>query len=109
MKYRALGNSNMSGSIVGFGAWAIGGGQWWGSDPDENESIRTVQAALDLGVNLIDTAPAYGWGRSESIVGKALKDRRDKAIIATKCGMWWEDQRGSLFFEIEGKKVHRSL
>src|SRR5512141_76992 len=110
MKYRAIGNSNISASIVGFGAWAIGGGAFWGSrNPDDRESIRTIQAALDLGINLIDTAPAYGFGRSESVVGQALKGRRDKAVIATKCGMWWEDERGALFFEIDGKRVHRSL
>lgn len=100
----------MSGSVVALGAWVMGGGQWWGNaQPDDSESVRTVQAALDMGVNLIDTAPAYGWGRSEAVVGKALKGRRDKAIIATKCGMWWQDARGSLFFEMEGKQVRRNL
>lgn len=99
----------MSGSIVALGAWAMGGGGFWGTEPDDSESIRTIQAALDLGINFIDTAPAYGWGRSEMVVGKAIKGRRDKAIVATKGGLWWEDARGTLFFEIDGKKVHRSL
>jgi methylglyoxal reductase len=107
MKYRKIGS--MSASVVGFGAWAIGGGQWWGKNPDDSESIRTLQAALDQGINLIDTAPAYGLGRSELVVGKAIKGRRDKAIVATKCGMWWKDERGSFFFELEGEKIHRSL
>lgn len=109
MKYKPLGNSNLSASIIGFGAWVLGGGAIWGRDPDDQESIRTLQAALDLGVNLIDTAPAYGWGRSERVVGQALKGRRDKALIATKCGLWWDDQRGSFFTEFDGKPLYRSL
>jgi len=109
MKYKPLGNSNIQASIVGLGAWVLGGGPIWGKDTDDRESIRTIQAALDLGVNLIDTAPAYGWGRSEEVVGQALKGRRDKAVIATKCGLWWEDPRGSFFAELAGKKMYRSL
>jgi len=81
----------------------------WGKDPDDSESVRTIQVALDMGVNLIDTAPGYGWGRSEEVVGRALKGRREKAIVATKCGIWWEDSRGSYFAELAGRKVNRSL
>ena len=109
MKNRPLGNSGLTASVVGLGAWVLGGGLVWGKDPDDAESVRTIQAALDLGINLIDTAPAYGWGRSERVVGRALKGRRDKAIVATKCGMWWEDARGSYFVDLDGKRVHRSL
>jgi aryl-alcohol dehydrogenase-like predicted oxidoreductase len=78
---------------VGLGTWAIGGWMWGGTD--EKESIRTIHAALDLGINLIDTAPVYGFGRSEEIVGKALAQdgRRERAVIATKVGLSWVDGR----------------
>jgi methylglyoxal reductase len=109
MKTRPLGSSGFEASIIGLGAWVLGGGQPWGPNPDDRESERTVQAALDLGVNLIDTAPAYGWGRSERIVGQALKGRRHQAIVATKCGLWTDDARGSFFAEFDGRRVHRSL
>lgn len=99
----------MSASIIGLGAWVLGGGPIWGEDTDDEASIRTIHAALDAGINLIDTAPAYGWGRSERVVGRALKGRRDAAILATKCGLWWEDSRGSFFADFDGKKMNRSL
>jgi aryl-alcohol dehydrogenase-like predicted oxidoreductase len=78
-------------SRVGLGTWAIGGWMWGGTD--ERESIRTIHAALDLGINLIDTAPVYGFGRSEEILGKALAQdgRRNRAVIATKVGLDWRD------------------
>ena len=109
MKKKSLGSSGLTASIVGLGAWVLGGGQLWGKDTDDAESVRTIQAALDLGINLIDTAPGYGWGRSEQVVGRALKGRRDKAVVATKCGLWWEDARGSYFADLAGRKVNRSL
>jgi methylglyoxal reductase len=109
MQYRTLGNTNLRASVVALGAWVLGGGQLWGKDTDDRESVRTLQAALERGINLIDTAPAYGWGRSEQVVGQALKGRRDKALVATKCGLWWEDQRGSFFTDLDGKQLYRSL
>lgn len=104
---RQIGRSGVNASAVGLGTWAIGGWMWGGTD--ETESIAAIQASLEAGVTLIDTAPAYGLGRSEEIVGKALAGRRDKAVIATKCGLVWHTQKGNHFFDQEGKPVHRYL
>ena len=93
MKYRALGSSGIEASVVGYGSWAIGG--WmWGGVGDETEAVRAIHAALDAGMNLIDTAPMYGFGASEEIVGKAISGRRDKVVLATKCGLIWHEDRG---------------
>lgn len=88
MKTRPLGKSDIEASVVAFGAWAIGGWTWGGTD--ETESIRAIHAFLDAGGNLIDTAPIYGFGRSEEIVGKAIADRRNRVVLATKCAMRWD-------------------
>jgi len=80
-------------SRVAIGTWAIGGWMWGGTE--EKESISTIRAALDHGINLIDTAPAYGFGHSEGIVGKAISEARlrSKVLIATKAGLEWHDGR----------------
>lgn len=108
MQYRTLGKSKMTASAIALGTWAIGGGTWWGAS-DDADSIKAIQAAIDEGITLIDTAPAYGWGHSEEIVGKAIKGRRDKVVVSTKGGLWWKDARGAFFFELEGRKVNRCL
>jgi aryl-alcohol dehydrogenase-like predicted oxidoreductase len=95
--------------VVGLGAWVLGGGSVWGTDTSDPESIATIQAALDAGITLIDTAPAYGFGRSEEVVGKAIQGRRDQVVLATKCGLWWDDQRGSTFCDFDGRPIRRSL
>ena len=93
MKYRKLGKSGIEASVVGFGSWAIGG--WmWGGITDEREAIGAIHAAINSGMNLIDTAPMYGFGASEKTVGKAISDRRDKVVLATKCGLIWHEERG---------------
>ncbi|MCR6498067.1 aldo/keto reductase [Shinella sp. CPCC 101442] len=104
---RPIGRSGVNASAVGLGTWAIGGWMWGGTD--EAQSIAAIQASLEAGVTLIDTAPAYGLGRSEEIVGKALAGRRDKAVIATKCGLVWHTAKGNHFFDQDGKPVHRYL
>lgn len=105
--YREIGTSGVKASAVGLGTWAIGGWMWGGTD--EQQSIAAIQASLDAGVSLIDTAPAYGLGNAERIVGKALKGRRDEAVIATKCGLVWHTDKGEYFFAQDDKPVHRYL
>ncbi|MAS09809.1 aldo/keto reductase [Salinisphaera sp.] len=85
-----LDNRGLHTSRIGLGTWAIGGWMWGGTD--EAESIRTIQSAPDHGITLIDTAPVYGFGRSEEIVGKAVKHggMRDQVALATKCALEWD-------------------
>lgn len=95
METRQLGNSDMRLSRIGFGAWAIGGGDTpfsWGPQ-DDKDSIAAIHRALDLGVNWIDTAPVYGLGHSEEVVGRALKATSHKPYIFTKCAMVWNEKR----------------
>ncbi len=108
MEYRKLGSSELKASAVALGTWAVGGGPFWGAS-DDRESIKAIHAALDAGINLIDTAPVYGFGHSEEIVGKALIGHRDKAVIATKCGLWWGDETGVPFFTQMGHTARKTL
>lgn len=107
METRALGASGIQTTAIGLGTWAIGGWQWGGTD--EASAINAIHAALDAGITLVDTAPAYGLGLSEEIVGKALKGRREQVVLATKCGLVWHTQEGRHFFDQAGKPVHRYL
>jgi aryl-alcohol dehydrogenase-like predicted oxidoreductase len=95
MQPRQLGNSDLQLTRIGLGTWAMGGGDWkfgWGPQ-DDHESIRTIHRALDLGINWIDTAPAYGLGHCEEVVGRALAGIGRRPIVATKCGRVWDEQR----------------
>jgi aryl-alcohol dehydrogenase-like predicted oxidoreductase len=85
MQTRPLGQSGIEASVVALGTWVMGGWMWGGAD--EQDSIKAVHAGLDAGVTLLDTAPIYGFGHSEIVVGKAIRDRRDRVVLATKCGM----------------------
>lgn len=91
MEQIEIGSSGLKTSRIGLGTWAIGGWMWGGTD--EAQSIATIRAAVERGITLIDTAPVYGFGRSEEIVGKALSEGklRDKVRIATKLGLAWKD------------------
>ncbi len=93
MEQIAIGRSGLRSSRIALGTWAIGGWMWGGTD--ESDSIATVHRAVDQGVTLIDTAPVYGFGRSEEIVGKALEQGglRQRVLIATKAGLAWKDGR----------------
>lgn len=97
MQHRTLGRSDLRVPVVCFGAWAIGGTSFGATDDDE--AVRAIQAAIDLGMNAIDTAPLYGFGHSERVVGRALADRRERAIVMTKVGGRWDDERGVFRFE----------
>ena len=97
MEYRKLGNSDLNVSVVTFGAWAAGGWMWGGAD--RAEAVKAIQAGFDYGVTSIDTAPVYGQGTSEEIVGEAIKGiPRDKVQILTKYGLNWEDTKGEFYF-----------
>lgn len=109
MQFRPLGKSGINASIVALGTWVTGGGTVWSQDTDDAESIRTIQAALDAGINFIDTAPAYGFGRSEEVIGKAIKGRRDKVVVATKCGLLFNGEPGVDHFFLDGHMLRRNL
>lgn len=108
MKTRKIGHSDLDAGVLSMGTWAIGGGTWWGENDDEM-SVRTIHYALENDINWIDTAPVYGFGHSEEVVGKALKDRRESAILSTKCALQWEDKTGSYHFSRDGHDVYRDL
>ena len=84
MIYSVIHNTDLKVSVICLGTWVFGGSSWGGSK--ENDCIGAIACALDHGINFIDTAPIYGWGKSEAIVGKAIKGNRDRFVIATKCG-----------------------
>jgi len=108
MQKRALGKQGMPASVVAFGAWAIGGWKWGGTDAQT--SITAVQSALDAGIDFIDTAAVYGFGLSEKIVGEAIKGRnRDDIIVATKCGLRWDIETPTLHHSSNGVSVYRTL
>lgn len=105
-----IADTGLEASRVGLGTWAIGGLFWGGTD--EDDAVATLQRAVDLGISLVDTAPAYGFGRSEELVGRALAgERRDRVVLATKVGLEWRDGevfRNAARFRIE-EEVDASL
>jgi len=93
-------------SRIGLGTWAIGGWMWGG--PDDDAAIATIHRALEAGINLIDTAPAYGQGHSEEVVGRALAGRRASVLIATKVGLEWDD-RGNVRRNASAARIRREI
>ena len=94
MRTRRLGQSDLELTVIGLGTWAIGGPWQFGWGPqDDADSVRTIFAALEAGINWIDTAPIYGCGHSEYMVGQALRELGEKPLVATKCGLAWNDRR----------------
>ncbi|MFO1305722.1 MAG: aldo/keto reductase [Burkholderiales bacterium] len=108
MKFRKIGKTRLEASVVTLGAMGIGGGFRF-PDADDDVSIEAIHAALDRGINVIDTAPVYGFGHSEEVIGKAIRGRRDKVILSTKCGLWWGDDEGSYRFTWDSHAVKRNL
>lgn len=107
MKKVMLGNSGIECSAVGLGTWAMGGWMWGGND--DAAALASIQAALDADVSFVDTAPAYGLGHAEELVGKAIQGRREKVVLATKCGLVWHTKKGTHFFNENGHDVYRYL
>ncbi|MCA9772406.1 MAG: aldo/keto reductase [Myxococcales bacterium] len=112
MEYRRLGASDLEAPTVVYGAWAIGGWYWGGTD--DRAAVAALQRAIDVGMNAVDTAPMYGCGHSERLVGQAIRGRRDRVLVLTKCGMRWDREDGVFSFRSEdpqvGKiKVHITL
>lgn len=103
-----IGNVGRDVSRIGLGTWAIGGGPAFDGVDTEELGIKTIHAAVDLGVNLIDTAPGYNFGNSEKIVGKAIAGRREDYVIITKCGLVWNSE-GSFFNKVGDTILNRSL
>ena len=107
MEFAEISGTSLEVSRVAIGTWAIGGWMWGGTD--EAQSVATIHAALEHGINVIDTAPAYGFGRSEEIVGQAIAEAklRSRVLIATKVGLAWED--GKVFRDASRARIMREV
>ena len=107
MRTRQLGSTDLHLSVLGIGSFALGGAQWkfsWGPQ-DDQASVDAIVRAVELGVNWIDTAPVYGYGHAEEVVGAALKRCRPKPLVATKCGSRWEAD-GTIYRRLRKASVH---
>ncbi len=113
MIFKKIGGTDINVSAIALGTWAIGGVFWGGSDIKDSE--KAISASLDEGINFIDTAPGYGFGLAEEIIGKVIKKKRNKVVISTKCGLIWDKIGKTLHykFPIPGsnsyKDVYRDL
>ncbi len=109
MELRRLGDSDLQITPIGFGAWAIGGGDWefsWGAQEDA-ESVATIERALELGVNWIDTAAIYGLGHSEEVVARALRGSAHKPYVFTKCSMLWNTADRKIYRALDANSVRQ--
>lgn len=110
MIVKPLGNTDIHLSSIGLGTWAIGGGGYgfgWGPQ-DDKQSIDTIHCAIDVGINWIDTAPVYGLGHSEEVVGQAIKGIREKVIISTKCGFRWDENK-EIFTSLKKESIRSEV
>ncbi len=107
MKYQKLGNTDIEVSKVSLGTWGLGGGSVWS---DHDSSLKDTELLLDTclehGINYIDTAPVYGTGESETLLGKALQTRRDKFVLQTKCSLNWRNDGGNFHYSRDGYTVN---
>ena len=106
MDYRQLGSSSLNVSRIGYGAWALGGRGW--GNYNEGEARRALEACLECGINFFDTAPVYGFGRSEQVLGEVLSGVRSEILIATKCGLVWNDS-GQVRHDLSRATLRRDL
>src|SRR3989442_5883671 len=107
MEQKLIWGVGMASSRIGLGTWSIGGWMWGGSD--EAEAVKTIRTALDLGITLIDTAPAYGFGRSEELVGRAIAEHggRERVLIATKAGLAWH--AGAVYRDASAERIRTEI
>ena len=106
MKYQKFGKTEIEVSRIAFGCWGIGGGNVWSDMSHDVKAVADLlDEAYDLGINYVDTAPVYGIGRSESVLGKALKGRRDRFIVQTKCSLNWRGTPGEFEYVRDGVTV----
>lgn len=105
MKYMKIGKSDVEASVISLGAWSIGGGSWW-KNSDDDLSIKTIHRAVELGVSLIDTAPIYGLGHSEEVIGKAIAGKRDSVVISTKATFDWDTGVGRYCYDVDGHQIY---
>ncbi len=104
-----IGKTDIAATKVALGTWSMGGDSQWGTQ-DDSISLKAIHSAIENGINTIDTAPAYGFGYSERLVGKAIREiPREKLVIQTKCGFWWRDDEGTVIIERDGKVCRRNL
>jgi aryl-alcohol dehydrogenase-like predicted oxidoreductase len=107
MQTRKLGYTDLHLTTVGLGTWAVGGAGWqwaWGSQEDEL-SIAAIRRGLDLGINWVDCAAAYGLGHAEEVLAKALQGRRHEVVVATKCGLVWDEGNPNVYFRLRRDSV----